>query len=148
MIGDFLSAIFEFFSTLFSNLFSFFGELLGNFFEAIKTLLLTIFEPVLIVIGTIFYFIFKVGVVLLKVIDLLFNFVLLFLSVVKGLFKTLIGLSFSGGSANFPARYSDTFSKVQPAIEMLQINKLATLFLWAIWIFFAIALIKIVGTRR
>jgi len=148
MIAELASGIFQFFSGAFGKLFSFLGSILSALFGGLKDLLITLFTPIFQLIAAIFYFLYKVGLLLMTVIKLVFKFVYFFVYVMKGLLVTLIGLSYNGKTATLPARYQQVIDNIQPALDIIQLDKLATLCLWAIWIFIGIALIKIVGARE
>lgn len=143
MIAELASGIYTFFSSAFGALFSFLSSLFSNLFEGIVAL----FTPVLQLVGAVFYFLYKLGVLLVLVIEILFRFVFFFVYVMKGLFVTLIGLSYNGKTAVLPHRYQEIVDNIQPALKMAQMDKIAVLCLWAVWVFIGIALIKVVGRR-
>lgn len=148
MIAAFASGIYQFFSDVFGKLFSFLGSIFSGLFEGLKSLLVFIFTPLLQVIATIFYFLYKLGTLILAVIDLIYRLVVFFISVMKGLFTTLFGLSYNGATAALPPRYQEVFDNIQPAFSILQLDKLSILLLWAVWVFVGVAVIKIIGARE
>lgn len=148
MIREWAAGLYSFLGDAFGSLFSFLGSLFSGLFEGLKELLVTLFAPVLQLIAAIFYFLYKLGLLLVSVIEILFRFVFFFVYVMKGLLATLIGLSYSGKTAVLPARYQEVIDNVQPALQMAQMDKIAVLCLWAVWVFIAIALIKVVGARN
>lgn len=147
MIREFASYLFSFLGDAFGKLFGFLGGLFSGLLNGIKSVLLTIFEPILQLVAAIFYFLYKLGALIMAVIDLVFRMVFFFVYVMKGLFVTLIGLSYDGRSAAIPERYQTVFSNVQPALEILQIDKIPTILLFAVWVFIAVSIIKIIGSR-
>lgn len=147
MIAELAQGIYDFFSGIFTNLFSFLGDLFSALFEGIKKVLDFLFEPILELIGSIFYFFEQLGYLIMAIINLFINLVTLFVSVMKGLFLTVIGLSYDGSSATLPDSYQKVFDNIQPALQIAQIDKLATLCLWALWVFFGVAIVKIIGSR-
>jgi hypothetical protein len=147
MIREWASGLYTFLGNAFGTLFSYLGSLLGGLFEGLKELLVALFTPVMQLIAAIFYFLYKLGVLLVLVIEILFRFVFFFVYVMKGLFVTLIGLSYSGKTAVLPPRYQEVFTNIQPALDFIQMDKIAVLCLWAVWVFIGVALIKIVGAR-
>lgn len=147
MIREFAAYLFSFFGDAFGKLFSFLGSLFSGLLSGIKSILLAIFEPILQLIAAIFYFLYKLGSLIIAIIDLIFRLVYFFVYVMKGLFVTLIGLSYDGRSATIPARYQTVFDHAMPALEILQLDKLPTLLLFAVWVFIGISIIKIIGSR-
>ncbi len=147
MIRELASGIYQFFSGAFSSLFSFLGSLFSGLFNGLKSLLTWLFSPILALIGTIFYFLYKLGALILKVITVVYKLVFFFVYVMKGLFVTLIGLSYNGAGVTLPGRYQTVVNNIQPAFEIMQLNKLAILCLFAVWIFVGVAIIKIIGAR-
>lgn len=147
MIRELAQYIFQFFLDAFGKLFAFLGFLFSGLFEGLKSLLVFLFEPILALIGSIFYFLYKVGVLILLLIQVIYKTVVFFVSIMKGLFVTLIGLSYNGKQAVIPARYQEVFDHLAPALQMAQMDKVATLCLWAVWVFIAVAAVKVIGSR-
>lgn len=116
--------------------------LLGNLALFLLNGIMKIFQPVLDLIGALFYFIFKLGVVLVKVINLVLSVGRLLLGLLTGLFKTLAGFSFTGTPATVPGSYQDTFSHIRPLLQQLQLNNLAYVIIFTIWLLTAMAAIR------
>jgi|HigsolmetaAR203D_1030402.scaffolds.fasta_scaffold02548_14 hypothetical protein len=148
MIREWASGLYSFLANAFGTLFSYLGDLFGRFFDSLMLLLLRIFMPIWQLIAAIFYFLYKLGMLILSVIEVLYRLVYFFVYVMKGLFVTLIGLSYNGQKAVLPARYQEVFDNIQPALQIVQMDKVAVLCLWGVWIFVGIALIKVVGARN
>lgn len=147
MIAELASGIYDFFADFFTKLLSFLASCFSGLFEGIKSLLVFLFEPLLILIATIFYFLYKLGLLIIAVFKFLYSLVVIMFSVMKGLFVTLIGLTYNGTKVNLPPRYQEVVDNMQPAMELLQINKVAVICLWIVWIFVAVAIVRIVGAR-
>lgn len=148
MIREWASGLYTFLGDAFGTLFSYLVSLFTGLFGGLKDLLVTLFTPVLQLISAIFYFLYKLGLLIVDVIEILFRFVFFFVYVMKGLFLTLIGLSYNGRTAELPERYQTIIHNLQPALDFVQMDKIAVLCLWAVWVFVAIALIKVVGARN
>jgi len=147
MIRELANGIYSFFANAFGSLFSYLGSLFSRFFTGLTEFLTAFFNPVMQLIAAIFYFLYKVGLLLLLIIEIIFRFVFFFVYVMKGLFMTIIGLSYNGQAATLPPRYQEVIDNVQPALQIMQMDKIATLCLWAVWVFIAMALIRVVGAR-
>lgn len=109
---------------------------------------MVIFRPILDLIGAIFYLFYKLGVVLVEVVKIILGLGRLLVGLVVGLFKTLTGLSYTGTPSTIPGAYSEAYSRLQPVMDRLQLDKLAYIILVAIWIFTAIAAIRLIGSMR
>lgn len=147
MIKEFARYLFQLLEQGFELLISMMVHMFSQLFTALKDLLVFLFTPLLQLIGTIFYFLYKLGVLIVAVIELVFKLVFFFAYVMKGLFVTLIGLSYNGAAARIPTRYQEVFNQLDPALDFFQLDKVAVLCMWAIWIFVGISIIKIIGAR-
>lgn len=134
------SAVADGFAYLFDLLWSGFDWLL----DGISFLLRPIFD----LISAIFYFIYMIGVVLVKIVFIVLTIGKLLIGLLTGLFKTIFGLAPSSEKAVIPQAYSDVFGKMQPIFETLQLNKVAYLLSFALWIFTAFIAVRIISTMR
>jgi hypothetical protein len=107
-----------------------------------------LFSPIFDLLAGIFYFLYMIGVVLVKVVTVVLALGKLLIGLCTGLFKTITGLSFSGRPAILPDSYNDVFARLQPVLNTLQLDKVAYLITFAIWIATAFASIKIIGNMR
>lgn len=110
--------------------------------------LMKIFQPIIDFIGAIFYFIFMLGVLLVKVLSLFLSVAKLCIGLLTGLFKTVAGLSFSGSAAAIPNSYQSTFDHLQPVFVTLQIDKIAYLLMFTVWVATAFTATKIIGNMN
>lgn len=128
-----------------------FGYLFRLIWEACSWVLDGIYwllKPVFDLLGGIFYFIFKIGVVLYKVLEIVVTVVKLLIGLATGLFRTIFGLSYSGQSAVIPDSYMTIFGKLQPIFASLQLNKVAYLLSFGVWIMAAFVAMRIIGGMR
>lgn len=128
----------------FNYLWGFLKDLGTYFLNAIAWLL----KPVFDLIGAVFYFVYKIGVVLLKVVEVVLSIGKLLIGIGSGLFKTITGLSYTGTPAVIPDSYNQVFTKLQPVFMTLQLDKVAYLIIFTIWIYTAFTAIKIIGDMR
>jgi hypothetical protein len=119
--------------------------LIGDMALYILNGLLKLLQPILDLVGGIFYFVYMLGVVLVKVLLLFVSIAKLLIGLLTGLFKTIVGFSYSGSSANIPSSYNETFSHLQSVFQTLQIDKIAYLLMVTVWIATAFAAVKIIG---
>lgn len=133
MIGQFLGWIGSFFQNLTSTVLGFLSNLFGELFNGLIAVLKAIFKPILILVAIIFYFVYKLGeliytlfMVLLAVGKLLYSFVM-------GLFKTLAGLVWTPSTPQHGS-WSSSIGEVFAALEPYQLDKIAYVMMFAIWI--------------
>lgn len=136
---------------MFSAIADGFGYLFGllrDLFMWLLDGLFYILTPVLDLIGAIFYFIYCVGLVLVKVFAVVLTIGRLMIGLTVGLFKTITGLGMAGGAAPLPASYTGVFAKLQPLLGTLQLDKAAYVVHFAIWMSAAFIALKIIGNMR
>ena len=129
-----------------------FGFLFGwlpNLLQWMLNGIWAILKPVTDLIGAIFYLLYKLGVVLVKVLQLVVSVGKMLIGLVTGLFKTIMGFGYTGKPAQLPGSYHAVFAKIMPIINgLLQLDKVAYLFVFGIWITAAFYAIKIIGEMR
>ncbi|MED4600089.1 hypothetical protein P9314_05115 [Paenibacillus validus] len=105
-------------------------------------------QPILDFLGAIFYFFYILGLVLVKVIMLVVGVGRLLLGLIVGFFKTITGFGYTGQATILPPSYTDAFNNLKPVFAMLQLDKLAYIFIFAIWIYTAWAAMQKIGKMR
>lgn len=128
----------------FNWLFSFMATLFKKLMDGLFWLL----QPLFDLIGVIFDFIYYTGVVLVKIVVLVFTVGKLLVGLIAGLFKTIFGLGYTGSVTQLPASYQSVYTHIKPIMATLQMDKVAYLILFSIWIFTAFAAMKIIGNMR
>lgn len=128
----------------FGYLYDLLGRLFTFLLEGIGKLLAPLFD----FFKMIFYFIYFLGVIIAKVVLLVFTIGKLLIGLVTGLFATLIGFGYSGSSGGLPGSYQAVFTQLQPTLNALQLDKVAYLFQFAIWLFTGFMAMKIIGNMR
>lgn len=129
----------------FNYLFGFLSSLGSWLLSGIMKLL----QPVLDFLGFIFYFIYMIGVVLVKVVMLVVGVARLLLGLIIGFFKTITGFGYTGAKTSIlPSSYTDAFSHLKPLFDMLQLDKVAYIFIFSIWIYTAWAAMQKIGKMR
>lgn len=128
----------------FGYLFRLLGDLGGWILDGIWML----FKPLFDLLAAIFYFLYMLGVVLVKVLEVVLNVGKLLVGVLTGLFKTIVGLSYTGTPAALPGSYNSAFSKIMPHINSLQLDKVAYVLIFGIWLTAGFMAVKIIGGMR
>lgn len=128
-----------------------FGYLFDLIWRAFKWLLdglSVLLSPVFELLAAIFYFVYMIGVILYKIVLIVLTIGKLLIGLLTGLFKTIFGLAPSSEVAVMPQAYHDVFAKLQPIFLTLQLDKVAYLLSFALWIFTAFVAVRIIGSMR
>lgn len=147
MLSRIFNPIYDFFKNLLAAgiryLTQAFTWLLEKLFAFLKVLLM----PFLIVIAIIFYFVFKLGQLVVTLITVLLAIGKLFYSLVQGLIKTLAGFTFTTTNAPDHGSWSSAMSQAFDGLASYQLDKLAYVLLFMVWIMTAYAAIKVLSSR-
>ncbi|MFD0717687.1 hypothetical protein [Paenibacillus sp. GCM10027626] len=146
MVAKFLGYISSFFQNLFSVSLDFLGDLFKSLFDGLIVVLKAIFKPILIVVALIFYFVYKVGELVVMLVKVLLAIGKLLYSFVMGLFKTLGGLIWTPAPPNHGA-WSKPIQEVFLALEPYQLNKIAYVLMFIIWVLTAVGAIRLLSAR-
>lgn len=128
--------------------FSYLFDLIWRAFKWLLDGLYVLLSPIFDLIAAIGYFIYMIGVILYKVVIIVLAVGKLLIGLIVGLFKTIFGLAPSSSVAVMPQAYHDVFNQLKPIFVTLQIDKVAYLLSFALWIFTAFIAVKIIGTMR
>lgn len=131
-IGDLLSKVLEFFADIFKGLI----KLLVSFFEVI-------FD----VIRSLLYLVYMIGALAVKLFQVLFELASLLWAFVQGFAKTLASLFFIEQSSSGHG-YSEMMGKVASSLDVLQLDVVAYILLFIVWIMTAVGVFKIIGSMK
>lgn len=147
MLTKIFGPVFEFAKNLIAGLIRYltqaFTWLLEKLFAFLKILLM----PFLILIALVFYFVFKVGELLVTLLKVLLGIGKVFYSLVQGLFKTLAGFTFTTTTPPDHGSWSGAMAQAFDGLGAYQLDKLAYVLLFITWIMTAYAAIKILSSR-
>lgn len=165
MIGSMLSTILKFIANMFGSFFNFIGEalnrlfaFLGDFanfiaqlltklFNMLISVLLAFFQVIYDVIRCVLYLIYMIGVLAVKLFLVLFELGKLLVSFVVGLFRTAGSLFYtSRGSGGHG--YSSTIGKIFSKLDALQLDVVAYILLFLIWLFIGLTTVKILSSMK
>lgn len=146
MISQVLNWISGFFQNVFGVVLDFLGELLGYLVQGLITVLKLLFRPIFVVIGLIFYILYKIGQLVLLLFKVLLAIGKLVYSFITGLIKTLVGITWTP-SAPDHGEWSSAIGQVFQALAPYQLDKIAYVLLFVIWMLTAWAAIKILTGR-
>lgn len=166
MIGDIFSKLFELLIRLFTTIgnflsdaiqsvldmlyqaFKWLGELLARLVQSLIDVLVRFFEVIYDVIRGILYFVYKVGVLIAEFFGLIWDVVLLCWSFVVGIGNTFASVFFAPSTAGSGHGYSSLIGKIMSYLDVLQLDVIAYILLFGVWIFGAFGVINILGSLR
>lgn len=129
------------FNYLFSHLTKLGSWLLGGIYKLL--------QPLFDLIYILFEFIYWIGVIIVKIVVLVFAIGRLLVGLIAGLFSTIIGLNYTGtGSTGMPSSYTAVNQHISPILAALQLDKVAYLMLFMIWLVTGFTAMKIIGNMR
>jgi len=143
IIGDLASKLF---STIW-NAIKWIGEQIGNFFQLLIDLLVGFLDLIFSLVAGVFYFLFKVGSLVVEFFQLIFSVIKILWSFILGIGKTLTSLSYSPQSSSNNG-YSQMLGQIFDNLAFLQIDVIAYILLFVIWITTGFAAIKILSNLK
>lgn len=146
MVGNFLGAMWDFAQNIFAVGIGFIGSLFGSLFNGLITVLKLLFQPVLILVAVIFYFLSKLAELFLLLIMVLLSIGKLLFSFVQGLSKTLAGFVWTPAAPDHGS-WTSAIGEVFIALEPFQLDTVAYIMLFIIWIMTAVAAVRILSSR-
>ncbi|WP_298737667.1 hypothetical protein [uncultured Chitinophaga sp.] len=146
MVAKILNWVGSFFQNLLNVTLHFLGDMFGSLINGLVTVLKFLFTPILALLGIIFYFIYKLGVLIVTLIKVLVAIGKLLYAFVMGLFKTLAGLVWIQSAPPDHGSWSNAITQVFIALEPYQLDKIAYVLSFAIWIMTAYGVIRILSS--
>jgi hypothetical protein len=147
MIGQFLGWIGDFFTRIFNSLFGFLSNLFGYLFQKLFDLIKLLFKPIFILIGIVFYIIYKIAELVITLLLLLLGIGKVFFALVKGIFLTLAGFSFTA-STRSDGQWTSIFNNVVSGMESYQFSTISYILIFLIWFGFGFAAIRVISSMR
>ncbi|MDP4086022.1 MAG: hypothetical protein Q8934_15570 [Bacillota bacterium] len=123
------------------------GQLLKNLFQGLIDLFVNFFKVIYDLIDGLLYFLYKCGILIVKLFQLLFETAKLLWSLVVGFGKTLSSLSYTPQSSSNTG-YSSMLGKLFNDLSFLQIDVVAYILLFILWIVTAVAAMKLLSSIR
>lgn len=146
--GDAFKGLFSFLGDLFSSFEKWLSGLLQSVVNAIATFLQHLFQPLLDLIGAIFHLIWK----LIQMLGLLLMIFLqighVIIAMIEGLFRTLAGLTYNGSTPVLDANMSGAADAMTTGMSILQLDNIAYVCLFLIWMMTAVYVIRMIGNFR
>lgn len=157
-IGDLLTKFLKFIADLFEKafgglfdflktIFKWIGDLLAGLFQILIDVLVSFFGVIYDVLRGLLYLLYMIGVLAVKLFQVLFELASLLWSFVQGFAKTLGSLFYIEQSSSGHG-YSQMMGEVASNLDVLQLDVVAYILLFLIWIMTALGVIQIVGSLR
>lgn len=143
IIGDAFSKLFK----AIGDLFKWIGNQLYKLFQGLVDIFVGFFEVIFALIAGLLYFLFKVGVLAVKLFTLLFETAKILWALVVGFAKTLASLSYEPRGSSGTG-YSEMLGKLFSNLSVLQIDVIAYILLFVIWMFTAVGAIRLISSIR
>lgn len=145
--SDTFGRLFSYLGQLFSNLMDFLAGVVQNALNAMADFLQRLFQPVLDLIAAIFHLVEKLWQLLTLLFQLFLSLGHLIIAFIQGLFATLAGLSYSGQTpAGLDSNAMQAAGAVTGVFSILQLDTIAYLCLFAVWIATAVMVVRMIGS--
>lgn len=147
MLSRMFGGVYDFFANLMSaalngimSMFKWLGQLIIDFLQIL-------FAPIFYILGFAFYLIYKIGELAVTLIMVLFNIALIFVSLIKGIFATLAGLTYTPTSPDH-GTWTSIFQNISQSYSLFQIDNIAYVLQFLIWLSTAYLAIKTLASMR
>lgn len=147
MLNRIFTALYNFGENLISALLGWLGSFFSMLFQGLFELLKLIFKPVFILIAIVFYFIFKLAELVYTLLLVLVSIGKIFYALVMGLLNTLTGFVFNPPAQPNHGSWTPIFKNVFDGLEFYQMDKIAYVLMFLVWITTAYAAIKILSSK-
>lgn len=123
------------------------GNQIWSFFQTLIEIIVNFIEVIFALITGFLYFLYKIGVLAVKLFQLLFETAKILWSLVVGFGRTLASLSYTPRGSSGTG-YSEILGKLFSNLSVLQIDSIAYILLFVIWMFTAVGAIRLVSSIR
>lgn len=147
MIASLLDWIGTFFGRLLNSLIEFLSTIFGFVFGKLFDLLKLLFKPIFILIAIVFYLLYKVAELVLLLLQLLLGIGKVFFALVKGIFLTLAGFTFTPTARN-DGQWTPIFTNIVDGLQFYQLDIVAYILQFGLWFGFGFAAIQIISSMR
>jgi phage-related protein len=123
------------------------GGLIKKLFQGLIDLLVGFFKVIYALIDGLLYFLYKIGVLAVKLFLLFFELAKMIVSLFVGFAKTLSSLVYvpRGGAGH---GYSEMLGKIFTALKPLNLDPIAYILMFVLWMFTAVGAIKLLSSIR
>lgn len=146
-LGNFLADAFQSLFNMLYQLFAWLGQLLARLFQALIDVLVSFFMVIYELIKGLLYLLYMIGVCAAKLFLILWEVAKLIWAFIVGLTTTFQSIFFTPGAGSGHG-YSAMMGRAASSLNVLQLDVVAYILLFAIWLFGAFGVIRIFGSLR
>lgn len=146
-IGDFMYRVFRRLFSLIEECFIWLGELLARLIQSLIDVLVSFFNVIYDLIRALLHLVYMIGVLAVKLFEVLWTLGKLLWSFVQGLGRTVSSLFYTPRASSGHG-YSEIMGKVASNLHYLQLDVVAYILLFIIWVMTALGVIQIISTLK
>ncbi|UOQ47224.1 hypothetical protein MUN88_14225 [Gracilibacillus caseinilyticus] len=120
---------------------------IGDFFQTLIDIIVGFFQVIFEVIEGLLYLLYMIGVLAVKLFQVILESAGLLWALVKGFSNTLTSLSYAPKSSGGHG-YSEMIGRIFDALEPMQLEPIAYVLLFVLWFTTAIAAMKLISSIR
>lgn len=133
--------------TMLYQLFQWLGQLLQRLIQSLIDVLVSFFMVIYDLIQAFLYLLYMIGVLAAKFFQVLFSLATMLWAFIKGITQTIASFSYDALPASRHG-YSEMMGKVVSSMNTLQLDVVAQILLFLIWIATAFAVLQIISTMK
>ncbi len=145
MLSVFAQDLWAWVSKLVNNAVTAIGQLLQGVVNGIGNFLQQLLQPVFAIINAFFYFVQQLFTLVGLLFELLAGVFHVLFAFAGGLLATLTGISYNNSAPTLPGDVSGVFAHFQTVFGLLQLDNIAYVLHFAIWVFTAYIVVKMLG---
>ena len=146
-LWNFLYGAFSQLFNLLYQLFIWLGQLLARLFQALIDVLVSFFMVIYDLIRGLMYLLYMIGVLAVKLFQVLFELAKLLWAFIQGFARTIGSLFYNELPASGHG-YSEMMGRIIGAMDVLQLNVVAYILLFLIWIGTVFSVMSIIGSLK
>jgi len=123
------------------------GNLIRKLFQSLIDLLVMFFKVIFALIDGFLYFLYKIGVLAVKLFQVLFETGKVLVSLVVGFARTLASLTYTPRGSSGTG-YSEMLGNIFSRASVLQLDVIAYILLFVLWMFTAVMAIRLISSIR
>lgn len=142
--------LYDAFSQLFRMLYELFvwlGQLLQRLFQSLIDVLVSFFMVIYDLIRGLMYLLYMIGVLAVKLFTVLFELAKLLWAFVQGFARTIASLFYTERESSGHG-YSEMMGRIVDSMDVLQLDVVAYILLFIIWIMTALGVMRVIGTLK
>lgn len=146
-IWNFLYGAFSQLFSLLYQLFVWLGQLLQRLFQALIDVLVSFFTVIYDLIRGLMYLLYMIGVLAVKLFQVLFELAKLLWAFIQGFARTVASLFYTERESSGHG-YSNMMGRIVDSMDVLQLDVVAYILLFLIWVMTALGVMTIIGSLK